>query len=285
MRKILWLTSVVILILSSCATTAIETVEKEPAVKVEETVIEETVKTVIVDIYLVSSEISSASDGIIDGYIEYKYDSAGNLLEKKEFDSERKQINRMMNSVSGNLIVKTQWFSGETDEPGLYILSDYSGGNLVKETSYDIKEIPQSISLYEYDNKNNVIKWTVSSGDNVPMMVTEYEYANGLKSKASFLTPLGAIEGYIEYSWMDDNIESEITYDEDGNLEKSIIFEYENGNLVKETYNKKTVIDHTVEYELDDNGNAAVKKHYYRSGNLKAQWTFEYISVKKEVQQ
>jgi len=127
-------------------------------------------------------------------------------------------------------------------------------------------------------------KWIVSSGDDVPMMVTEYEYSDARRTKATFLTPLGDQEGSIVYNWTGDKIESEKTYDDDGNLEKSVVFEYKDGNLIKEIHYKKTVVNYSIEYELDENGNALTKKHYYRSGNLKAQWNYSYISVKKEVQ-
>ena len=283
MKKILWLLTALILILASCATTAPEVVEVKQEEKAEEPVKEEVVETVIIDVYMVSSEVVIASDGIIDGYVEYSYDEIGNLLEKIEFDSEKKQLNKMINEVSGGKIVKTQWFSGENSEPGIYILKEYDGMNLISETSFDIKDVSQSISTYEY-NGDQLVKWTVSSGDNVPMMVTDYEINQGLRSKATFLTPLGEMEGYIEYTWIDGKIESEKTYD-DEDLEKAIEYEYDNSNLVKETHYKKTIVDHTIEYELDENGNAMNKKHFYRSGNLKVQWDYEYISMKKEVQQ
>lgn len=285
MRKILWLVSALILIISSCATSAPETADVKTEKKMDNPVKVEKVETIIVDVYLVSSETLSASDGIIDGYIEYNYDEMGTLLEKKEYDTDKILLNTMVNEVSGNKIVRTQWFSGEEMTPGMYIMREYSGMDLVKETSYDNKDVAQSISSYVYDNNGLVNKWTVSSGDNAPMMVTEYENSNGLRNKASFMTPLGESEGYIVYTWVDGKIETEKTYSEDDKLEKAIEYEYNMGNLVKENHYKKTVIDHTIEFDLDENGNAMTKKYFYRSGNLKSQWLYEYISVKKEVQQ
>jgi hypothetical protein len=284
MKKILWLLSALILFFTSCVTTAPETMVSEPEEKKEEMVKEEVIETVIIDVYLVASESLSASDGIVDGYIEYEYDEMGNLLVKKEMDSEKKLISRLENEVSGNKIVRTQWFRGEENEPGIYVVLEYEGLNLVKETSFDVKEIAQSISTYEYDSNGNIAKWIVSSGDDVPMMITEYNYSGSQRTKATFLTPLGEMEGFIEYNWTGEKIESEITYDKDGDLEKSVVYEYIDGNLVKETHYKKTVISYTIEYELDGNGNAVNKKHFYRSGNQKAQWDYSYISVKKEVQ-
>ena len=284
MKNNIWLISALLLIMSSCASTPPATNETQAEEKVE-TVKEEILKTVIIDVYLVLNEISSSSDGIIDGYIEYKYDQEGNLLEKKELDSEKKQLNRMENFYSGSLAVKTQWFSGEEDKPGIYIEREFSGINPVIEKSIDLKGISQSISEYEYDNDQNVVKWIISSGDNVPMIVTEYTYEKGLKKTVQFLTPLGEPEGSIEYTWNDGKIESEKTFDSDGELERSIEYEYINGNLLREIHYKKNRIDHSIEYELDVNGNVAVKKYFYKSGNLKTLWSYEYISVKKEVQQ
>lgn len=284
MKKILLLLSALVLVFSGCGTTAPVVAEPEKEEPVVETVEEEVVETRIIDVYLPVSEILSASDGIVDGFIEYSYDETGNLLEKTDFDREKKLLTRMVNEVSGGNIVRTQWFRGEDNEPGIYILKEYEGKNLVKEISYDIKDTAQSVSSYEYDGMNNVVRWTVSSGDNVPMMLTEYEYVGEHRTKAVFMTPLGDMEGYIEYSWAGDLLETEVTFDKDGDLEKSVAYEYSDGHLIRETHYKKTVISHTVEYELDEHGNALKKKHYYRSGNLKAQWDYEYTSVKKEVQ-
>jgi len=284
MRKIILLLSAAFIILFSCATTTPEVADTETEEKIAEPVEEKVVQTVIIDVYLVSMETQSASDSIVDGYKEYQYDEKGNLLEKRELDGEKKLLNRMVNEVSRNQIIKSQWFSGEENEPGNYLIKEYDGDNLIKETSFDIEDIPQSISTYEYNN-NEMVKWTVSSGDNVPMMVTDYEYTNGMKSKATFLTPLGEMEGYIKYSWNGELIESEKTFDENDDLEKSIEYEYDDGNLIREIFYKKTVVDHTIEYELDENGNAITSKYLYRSGNLKSQIAYEYISVKREVQQ
>lgn len=285
MRKILWPVSALILIISSCATTAPGSAEVKTDNNIENPLKEQMAEYKIVDVYLVSTEELSASDGVIDGFIEYNYDEMGNLLEKKEFDADKKLLSRMINEVSDSKIVRTQWFTGEENKPGMYIVREYDGLNVVKEISYDIKDVAQSISLYEYDNSNMLSRWTVSSGDNVPMMVTEYENTNDLRTKATYLTPLGKIEGYIEYSWHDGDIVGEKTYDADGKLEKAIEYEYNMGKLVKETYYTKTVIDHTIEYDLDEMGNPQMKKYFYRSGNLKSQWSYEYISVKKEVLQ
>ena len=283
MKKILWPLSAMILIIASCATTAPKTLESTPEEKNETPVKEEVIETAIIDVYLVASESLSASDGVVDGYIEYEYDQMGNLLVKKELDSEKKMLSRLVNTVSGEDLIKTQWFRGEDNEPGIYIARDFEGGKLLTETSYDIKEVPQSISIYEYDSNNNVVKWIVSSGDNVPMMVTEYEYNGDNRTKATFLSPLGEMEGYIEYNWIGSNLESEKTSDKNGDLEKSVLYEYLDGNLVKEIHYKKTVVSYIIEYEHDEKGNVIRKKHFYRSGNLKAQWDYSYISVKKEV--
>ncbi len=284
MRKLIFIFSVFLLFLISC-TTSDNTVTETPAEVEVETEKGEAIKTVIIDVFLVSKEISNTSTGIVDGYIEYKYNQDGELIEKKELDFEKKQLTRVENTYNNGIPERTQWFSGETDKPGNYILREFSGLNPVKETSYDIKDIPQSISLYEYDNYGNVTRWTVSSGDNVPMIVTEYVYKDGFKESATFLTPLGEKEGSIEYTWVDGRLKTEKTLDSKGKLKTSVEYDYENGNLIKETYFKNTRKDHTIDYELDDNGSVLTKKHFYKSGNLKAFWTFEYISVKKEVQQ
>lgn len=283
MKRILLILSVLILVFTSCVTTAPETMVAESEVKKVGKTKEEVVETKIIDAYLISEETLSASDGIVDGFVMYEYDESGILLTKKEMDSEKKQISRQDNQVANNHIVRTQWFRGEDDEPGIYIILDYNGDKLVKETSFDIKDIPQTISNYEYDSKGNIVKWIISSGDNVPMMVTEYEYVGDKRSKATFLTPLGEMEGFIEFNWGGENLTNEKTFDDNGDLEKSIVYEYSDNHLVKEIHYKKTVVSYTVEYELDDNGNALNKKHFYRSGNLKAQWDYSYISVKKEV--
>ncbi len=284
MKKILWLLSVLILSITSCVTTAPETMDAKPEEMKEKSPEENVVKTEIIDVYLPSAVSLSASDGVVDGYIQYEYDEKGNLLSKEELTSEKKLISRLENEVSMDKIMKTQWFRGEENEPGISVVREYDGNNLIKETSLDTKDIAQSISVYEYDDNGNSVKWIVSSGDDVPMMVTEYEYDSDERTKATFYTPLGEMEGYIEYSWIDGKIESEKTYDKDGDMEKSIVYEYAEGNLVGETHYKKTIVSYTIEYDLDEQGNAKTKKHFYRSGNLKAQWDYSYISVKKEVQ-
>lgn len=284
MKKILWLLSVLILSLTSCVSTAPETMDEKSVELKESSPVKAVIKTEIIDVYLPSAVSLSASDGVVDGYILYEYDERGNLLSKEELTSEKKLISRMENEVAMDHIVRTQWFRGKDKEPGISVVREYEGDNLVKETSYDTSDVAQSISTYEHDSKGNPVKWLVSSGDNVPMMVTEYEYRGEKRSKATFLTPLGEMEGYIVYSWLNGKIESENTYNIDGDLEKSIMYEYADGNLVKETHHNKTIVSHTIGYVRDAKGNITTKKHFYRSGNLKAQWDYSYISIKKEVQ-
>lgn len=283
MRRMFWLLAALILFAAGCATTAPEVVETVPEEEAPVVVEEKAPETEIIKVYLPVSEVLVSSDGVVDGFVEYDYDDMGNLLEKRELDSERKLVTRMENQVSGGRIVRTQWFRGENNEPGIYLVKNYEEDNLVEEISFDIKDVPQSISNYEYDGMGHVVKWIVSSGDNVPMMVTEYEYDGDNRVKAIFLTPLGEMEGYIDYLWEGDLLVKEITNDNDGKVENSIEYMYDGDRLVGEVHYRKTVVSHKIEYELDETGNAAVKKHFYRSGNLKAQWEYEYISVEKEV--
>lgn len=283
MKRILWIFAPLILLASGCVTTPPETAEPVPAKDEPPVVQEKAPDTKIIDVYLPSLEKLVSPDGIVDGYVEYQYDKGGNLLERRELDSEHKLMTRQVNDIRGGNVVRSQWFRGEENEPGIYMVQKYDGDRLIESVSYDIKDVPQTRSSYEYNSDGNVVKWTVSSGDNVPMMVTQYEYKGLLKTAALFLSPLGQPEGHIEYQYNGDALVREITYDSDGNLDKSVEYQYENGKLVGETHYRKTVVSDRIEYELDDMGNVKVKKQIYRSGNLKALWQYEYISVKKEV--
>jgi len=283
MRKIFWSAALSILVLTGCVTTEPQAVEKpseEVAVSVEEETVQE---TVVIDVYLPVRETLKSSDGIVDGYVEYDYNDSGLLLEEREYNSEGTLLTRMENSVEGDKIIRTQYFRGEENEPGIYMIHTYEGDQLVKEISYDQKDTAQTVSLYEYDDRGNVVKWTVSSGDNVPMMVSVYEYSGDKRLKAEFQTPFGESEGYIEYEWDGKLLAAEKTYDADGKLDKAVEYIYDGSFLVGETHYRKTVVSHKVEYILDEAGNALVKRQFYRSGNLKAEWEFEYVSIKKEV--
>lgn len=288
MRKIFWLVFLLlILLMTGCVTTEPEVVKAPPeqkAVEPKEEPVKEPVKEpVFIDVYKPVSETLTSSDGVVDGSVEYDYDDKGNLLEKRELDSDSRLLNRMENTVSANKIVRTQYYRGEKNEPGIYKVYNYEGENLVEEISFDQEDIPQTISTYEYDGMGNVVKWTVFSGDNVPMMVTEYEYDGERRTKALFLTPLGDSEGHIDYIWDMGHMVEEKTYDANDKLEKAVEYVYDGDNLVGETHYRKTVINYTIEYDLDDAGNVIRKRQLYRSGNLKAQWDFEYTSFKKEV--
>ncbi len=68
-------------------------------------------------------------------------------------------------------------------------------------------------------------------------------------------------------------------------IERSVEYEYENDILVKEVHYKKTRVDYSLEYMHDETGNVISKNQYYKSGNLKSSWAYEYISIKKEVRQ
>ncbi|MBN2655853.1 MAG: hypothetical protein JXR86_02230 [Spirochaetales bacterium] len=283
MKKIFWSAALMILVLAGCVTTEPQVVETPVQEEKAATPVEPVQETRIIDVYLPVKETIKSSDGIVDGYREFDYDDAGNLLEEREYNSEGILLTKMENTVEGGQIVRTQYFRGEENEPGIYILRKYEKGYAVEEISYDQKDVPQTISRYERDSNGNVLKWTVASGDNVPMMVTRYEYSGDIRIKAEFLTPLGESEGFIEYEWDEENLSSEKTYDADGKLDKAVEYAYEGGFLVGETHYRKTVVNYTIAYEVDDVGNALVKKQYYRSGNLKAEWEYEYTSIKKEV--
>ncbi|MBB6480617.1 hypothetical protein [Spirochaeta isovalerica] len=283
MRKIFWIAALTILVFTGCATTEPQMVD-EPVEEVKAAPVEEPVQeTMMIDVYLPVKETLKSSDGIVDGYVESDYDDSGNLLEEREYNSEGILLTRMQNSVEGGKIVRTEYFRGEDNEPGIYMVRKYENGYVVEEISYDQKDVPQTISRYERDSMGNILQWTVASGDNVPMMVTRYDYNGDRRLKAEFLTPLGESEGYIDYEWDGNLLMSEKTYDADGKLDKAVEYAYEGEYLIGETHYRKTVVNYTIEYVLDEAGNALVKKHFYRSGNLKAEWEYEYTSIKKEV--
>lgn len=193
-------------------------------------------------------------------------------------DGEKRDI-RFEYDNNGNLVSVTENYYGRT------VFSEYKNGLKVRETATNDDADLSDITVFEYDDNNNLIQKETAFASGDQGLVT-YDYnSKGLNVKKSELYNDKVVFDYYYSYDANNNLISEsyrsfvieYEYDDNNNLIRVItsnrtyatgydyIDEYiydEKGNLVKEILDNDTDVN---EYEYDNDGKVILKTNYNRA--------------------
>lgn len=144
-------------------------------------------------------------------YIEYKYDSEGNIIEETLFDKEEKVQSISQYEFENNKVVLWKTLSS-------------TGGTL-------------AITTYEYDSDGNNIKINMKdSGGSIDGVISKM-YTDGVVVKEEVLDSKGTTEKVTEFLYDNGKLKEKIFYDEKGKKKRSEVYEYTEGQPVPSRIN------------------------------------------------
>jgi len=135
-------------------------------------------RTIQVKVPVLVKESSYYADGLLDGYVTYRYDAANkNLLEKDSYDAARSDpVDRTVSEWSGGRLTDDMVYD-QDGKPRLRHDYGYdAAGHLVSDTITDGKGQPSSSSTYAYDAAGNKTEWRAFDAKGVLKALTVYSY-------------------------------------------------------------------------------------------------------------
>jgi len=150
-----------------------------------------------VKVPVLAKESSFYSDGLLDEYVEYRYDeSRTRLLEKLTYDATRpRPVERVVSEWREGRVAVDTTFDAE-GRAKLRREYRYDGsGRLVEEAAIDAKGQPQSSSAYAYDGAGRKVEWRAFDGKGLLVAVTLYDYS---PDSIDMRDPGGKTKGRIE---------------------------------------------------------------------------------------
>ena len=264
MEKKMKLTTIFIAVIAvflffGCASTGevpeVITVEesKDPVVVEEK---KEPVKIVTTVFYTVKEE-SFFGDGVKDEYQIFTYDDSGVFLLKVETFSADDVLQESIKYENA----KSETSKGlASDGSGVFLAycltSKDSEGNVLIYEKFDIKDVLQSRSEYEYKNGMKTVWRVYGASDNL-LSTTNYLYTGDLLTRIESLNSGGGLEEYFELSYDSNAMLLENNhYNIDGKIEDSRSFEYKDGFLSMEKIHRKNgSVQRKILYVNDQFGN------------------------------
>ena len=245
-------------VLSACTKISPETTNSTDDAKAEE--IESPANDSSSDVWVKTKQTRYNSDGTIDSYTVYEYDSNGN------------QIKSTYNDSDGN---RTRLYEYN------------SAGQETKCNTYNANGDLTVLSECEYDSRGNLIKRMLYTSNTYD----EYEYdSDGNMIKQMFHLPDGSVRDWYEYAY-DSNRDmiKEICHTEVGDYIYLYEYEYDSdGNLIKraefipsepDNENSERIPSSLSEYEYDSNGNQ-IKETWHNYSEYMNGWIeYEYSKL------
>jgi antitoxin component YwqK of YwqJK toxin-antitoxin module len=260
MRKIFkgsLIISMVVLILSSCATTKPETVQVAPPVtpapapKAQPKIIQ-------VSSWKLLTETTKYPDGTVSSETRYQYDGTGNLLKEEQFDGTQKPTGaKVYVSTSANIVEVTT--TNATGDVLGKAKREYSGDRLMQETLYDPKGTLQSTEVYTYSAEGQKTRWTVTTASG-NQITSEYVWDQGHIVRINVLDASGKLIKHFERTYSADGLlDAEAEYSQDGTLASRIVYVYNGKFLVREENRSPTdAVLSSIQYENSAQGNPVV---------------------------
>lgn len=239
--KTFLITVVVAFLLFGCASTG--EITEPVAVEKTETVTEEVKKEplkIVTTVFYTVLEESYFGDGVKDEYYVFRYDDSGVFLLKEELF---RADDLLQESVVYEYTDSESSFRRIYDAAG--VLLSYgldtmdTDGNILTKEKFDIRDVLQSRSEYEYKNGMKSV-WRVYGASLNLLSTTNYLYTGNLLTRIDSLSPGGKIEEYFELNYDNSGMLLEnIHYSAEGEVEGSSSFEYKEGYLVMEKIHRK----------------------------------------------
>ncbi len=195
------LLAVALLLLSACATRPAPVSQTETVPAAVQKVRKE--RTVTVRVPILIKETAFYPDGLVDSYSVYSYDEAQmRLLEKKSFDAARPDpVERIVSQYEGGRLVSNTTYDSDGK---VRVKREYgydASDRLVSERVLDSKGLVQSISAFSYDSDGNKTEWKVLDKDSISKAVTSYSYQNGKLVLIEMKNGSGALTGSIRIEY------------------------------------------------------------------------------------
>ena len=192
--------------------------------------------------------------GRLDSRNEYRYDSQGNLVEKKDYtDGRLDSRNEYRYDSQGNLVEKKG-----CDEYGEW-RGEYrydSLGNLVEEKSYRDGSLDSRYE-YSYDSQGNLVEGKLYYGDGTLLVEKNKSYYED-----------GTLRSERRYGDQG-NLVEEKEYYKDGTLESEKKYNDQGGLVEEKEYYKDGTLESEKKY--NDQWNLVEEKEYYENGTLKSE--------------
>ncbi len=278
MKKFAIITAVIAAVFfSGCATTESDTsgVQEEKMVEKASEVEKETVYETVYIPHAVK-ETSYYSDGYIESYKNFTYDSDMNLLKEELYDSFDEIIESLEFTVAGGKTNMKTVYDNRGSIQSKRAFSYNGAGLLSREEIMNPEGALQNVSEYEYDAQGNKIRWMILSADGVMLSDTVYKYEDGLNTRIEIFD--GAkIQEYFVLDYENGNLIRKSHYEDDGKLVDSVEYEYVNGMLSAENYLRANgSVSRKVLIVNDDKGNPVKKEFFDGSGELRDFVEYEY---------
>ena len=193
------------------------------------------------------------TDGRLDSRNEYRYDSQGNLVEKKGCDEYGEWRFEYRYDSQGNLVEKKG-----CDEYGEW-RGEYrydSLGNLVEEKSYRDGSLDSRYE-YSYDSQGNLVEGKLYYGDGTLLVEKNKSYYED-----------GTLRSERRYGDQG-NLVEEKEYYKDGTLESEKKYNDQGGLVEEKEYYKDGTLESEKKY--NDQWNLVEEKEYYENGTLKSE--------------
>lgn len=204
--------------------------------------------------------LPDASGKPINGCLEckevYKFNKRGNVVEKREFDSDGTLWNKCLYKYSADgKMVEQAWYKkdGSLDWKATYKRDDKE--NFIEETSFNGDGTKRGLALHKYNEKGVVIEEANYDGNGGLQWVAFYKY----DSKGCLIEDAGYYSnGVIDYKFVN-------RYDS-------------NGNIIESTeYNADELPIRNVVYKYNSKGEIS-EEEIYNSGSekLETKWFYTY---------
>lgn len=206
-------------------------------------------KTYVSEHVLLSEDISYDSDGNLNRWTEYEYDTVGNMTKMIIYDSNSSLIHwyEYEYNATNSMTKRIDYSSDGCIYGGMEYQYD-AEDNMTQLIYYNSDDNIFVQSVFEYDITGNKTKMTNYDSDGHSMGVYEYKYDDiGNMTKVIICNPNGNISYWVEYEYNTaSNITKEILYNSDSNINYWLEYEYDAANNMT----KKT--------KYDPNGNPSV---------------------------
>ena len=184
-------------------------------------------------------------NGALTAYFTYTYDGQGRTASVTGFDAAGNQADHVdyVYDEAGNPLVDAGNYWINEGRLGAREYEYDAAGNAVRETVHVSGSLDSEVDYYRvntYDGEGNVIRAENYHGNGEPSLVYEYEYTDGLQTKAAVYNGDGTLQNYKLYQYNGDGSLARIDYyDETGTLGAYDVYTYTEEGTTKsvETYN------------------------------------------------
>ena len=209
------------------------------------------------------------------------------MVREEEHDKDGKlEFYRINTYNDAGQLIKRDYYNVHDllDEPNECCLYEYDAeGREISRSWYMNRDLCTRREASEYNDKGQLVKYLIYSGDEVVEYRTHEYNGQGQRVKTSYYIADGTRYHDIVYEYNDKGLAvKKLHYDRDGNYGRYDILEYDkDGNNVRETsyFVKDSSIAYEMIYTYDEYGDLVRTDAYGREGELSCYYTYEYATL------